>query len=570
MNERQGRILVLRGFLISDDKKLDQGRVSVGSTLIIGRTSECGFIVDDTGASRHHVEIKLDPDGYTWRDLGSTNGTFLNGKAMRAGQLSDGDEFKIGSTVIRFETAEGDTIPNSDGKATLFGATLLDSLDDVDAETGETNTTDNLLRAVYTVMNDIAANYEPCALVDKILTTTMFAIGAQRGAVLFASDDGGALQPCPACGDVHSIRDGILEHSTTSEVRISQTIARRVLDEGESVLFQDTATDQEFNTAESIMSLNLRSIICVPLRGKMGALGILYIDSDRPKQQYTHEHMLLSTAVGNSAGLALENAKMHKDILDRQRINQEIEYAGIIQEGFLVKTWPTADARFEVFGETRPAKVVGGDFYDFVQPAHDRIGLLIADVSGKGVPAALAMAQLLAEFRVHVLHEESPAEVLRALNETMEKRSQRGMFCTMCYLTLDLTTGEAICANAGHHPIIRIGKNSVDEFGDPTGPPVGIMPDGPWENTTYTLTPGDSVLLYTDGIVEARGAQTKSDVDFDTASEYGLENLQQILKGLHGEHPENLVEEIIRDVHRYCEPALPHDDCTLIGMRYAG
>jgi serine phosphatase RsbU (regulator of sigma subunit) len=144
------------------------------------------------------------------------------------------------------------------------------------------------------------------------------------------------------------------------------------------------------------------------------------------------------------------------------------------------------------------------------------------------------------------------------------------MFCTMCYLTLDLTTGEAICANAGHHPIIRIGKNSVDEFGDPTGPPVGIMPDGPWENTTYTLTPGDSVLLYTDGIVEARGAQTKSDVDFDTASEYGLENLQQILKGLHGEHPENLVEEIIRDVHRYCEPALPHDDCTLIGMRYAG
>ncbi len=559
---------MLRGFLSSDNEKLDQGRVAIGSTLVIGRTHECGFVVDDTGASRRHVEIKLESDGYTWHDLGSTNGTYLNGKSMRAGRLIDGDEFQIGSTVIRFETAEGDTIPNVESGAALLGATLVDTLDGMDAEDGKSNRAGNLLQAVYSVMNDIAANYEPCALVDKILTTTMFAIGAQRGAVLFAGDDG-ELQPCLACGEVHSIRDGVLEKSTASEVRISQTVARRVLKGGESVLFQDTAADQEFNTAESIMSLNLRSIICVPLRGKMGALGILYINSDRPKQQYTHEHMLLSTAVGNSAGLALENAKMHQDILDRQRISQEIEYAGIIQEGFLVKTWPTADRRFEVYGETRPAKVVGGDFYDFVQPAPDRIGLLIADVSGKGVPAALAMAQLLAEFRVHVLHGNSPAEVLRILNQTMEERSQRGMFCTMCYLTLDLGTGKAVCANAGHHPIIRIAKGGVEEFGEPTGPPIGILPQGPWEDTKYTLSSGDSLLLYTDGIVEARGAQTKSEVNFDETSEYGFESLQDLLEGLHGQHPETLVGEVIRDVQRYCEPALPHDDCTLIAMRYA-
>lgn len=109
--------------------------------------------------------------------------------------------------------------------------------------------------------------------------------------------------------------------------------------------------------------------------------------------------MLLSTAVGNSAGLALENARMHVQIVEKNRTDSEIQHAWQIQQGFLINEWPEDDARFKVYGDTRPAKTVGGDFYDFVQPDDAHVGLLIGDVSGKGVPAALTMAQLLTEFR---------------------------------------------------------------------------------------------------------------------------------------------------------------------------
>ena len=211
------------------------------------------------------------------------------------------------------------------------------------------------MRAVYAVMNEIASDYEPCSLVDRVLETTMRAIDAQRGAIYFAGDAGDELLPCPVCGHVHLIRDGQLRRAASGEITISKTVAHRVLAGGETVLFQDSDGDGELSTAESIMSLHLRSIICVPLRGKFGVRGILYVDTDRPGHQYTREDMLLTTAVGNSAGLALENVTMHRQILEKQRIEQEIALAWTIQEGFLVKEWPKDDARFEVYGQTLPA-----------------------------------------------------------------------------------------------------------------------------------------------------------------------------------------------------------------------
>ena len=209
----------------------------------------------------------------------------------------------------------------------------------------------------------------------------------------------------------------------------------------------------------SIAALNLTSILCVPIRTQNEILGILYIDTDIADHEYTEDDMLLAAAAGNSAGLALENARIHQDLLEKQRIEQDIEAAWTIQEGFLVSDWPTDDPRFEVYGLTRPAKVVGGDFYDFARIDEDHVGLLIGDVSGKGVPAALTMAQLLAEFRLCATGADSPAEVLRRLNERMVVRSRRGTFCTAALVALNLGTGNFMGANAGHHPVLRISSD---------------------------------------------------------------------------------------------------------------
>lgn len=548
--------------MASDKEK--KTRVPVRDSVVIGRTADCDFVINDVAASRHHVRIEARNGEFHWKDLGSTNGTMVNGRPLTEGKLEHGDRIQIGTTEIRFEIESV-----TEDKPGMFGASTKPLPEGPEAM--PVPSADRLLDAVYQVMNEIATNYEPCSLVDSILQTTMRAIDAQRGAVLFAGESAEDLKPCPVCGFVHTIREGVLSHTNVGDIKISGTVARRVLRGGESVLYQDTAQDAEFDAAESIVALRLRSIICVPLRGNMGILGILYIDSDRPKQYYTHEHMLLSTAVGHSAGLALENAQMHQQLLEKQRIEQDIEYAGIIQEGFLQKKWPEADPRFEVYGDTRPAKTVGGDFYDFVQPDVNTIGVLIGDVSGKGVPAALAMAQMLAEFRVRAMQEPSPAEVLRWLNVTMTERSRRGMFCTACYLTVDLRTGTVTCANAGHHAVLRVNRLGVQEFGQALELPLGILRETRYENEQTQLDPDDTLLLYTDGIIEARGAATHNGLeDANETDEYGLDALKILAKGLYGMSPKLLVEEVLKDVLRFCEPASPHDDCTLLGLRYLG
>ncbi len=540
----------------------------VGDSIVIGRTGDCGFVIHDAAASRRHMEIKARGEAYHWRDLDSTNGVYVNDHKAAEGILQPGDRIRIGSTVLVFE--QGDEDPSGSGKnSTLTGLheDILERLEQSQEEGGPSEA-DVLLEAVHAVMNDIASNYEPCGLVDRILETTMKAIDAQRGAVFFAGR-GDRLEPCPVCGTVHMIENGELRHADSDALQISKTVARRVLKGGESVLIRDVDRESQLDTAASVLALDLRSIICVPLSGKYGILGILYIDSNRPGNSYTHAHMLLSTAVGNSAGLALENAQLHQEILAKQRIEQEIQFAATIQEGFLVHDWPEDEHRYAIYAETRPAKVIGGDFYDFVKLSTGKLGLLVGDVSGKGVPAALSMAQVLAEFRMHAVRGKSPLEVVRALNRSQCRRSQRGMFVTLLYAVLDPDTGTCTSTNAGHHPALCVRRQGSLEFAQPTGPPIGVLPDATWEESELRLEPGDTIFIYTDGIVEARGAETQHERESGVA-EYGVSSLRLLAEDLRAEPPEIVVKEVLKDVQRYAEPSSPHDDCTLLALRYLG
>lgn len=555
-------------YLVEESDPRGVTRVKVGDSLVIGRTGDCGFVIHDAAASRRHMEIKERDGDYVWRDLDSTNGVYVNEEKRTEGLLHPGDRIRIGSTVLVFEVSDDDAQPMEPGSSTaVLRANFLEKLEH-SHEAGPEAEADVLLEAVHAVMNDVASIYEPCSLVDRILETTMKAIHAQRGAIFFAGRED-RLEPCPVCGTVHMIENGELKHAERDTIEISNTVARRVLKGGESVLIRDVERERQLDTAASVLALELRSIICVPLRGKYGILGILYIDSNRPGSGYTHAHMLLSTAVGNSAGLALENAQFHQEILAKQRMEQEIQFAANIQEGFLVHDWPSQESRYQVYAETRPAKIIGGDFYDFVKLNSGKVGVLVGDVSGKGVPAALTMAQVLAEFRMHAVRDKSPLEVIRALNRSQCRRSQRGMFVTLLYAVFDPRTGTCQCANAGHHPGLCVRRQGCVEFAAPSGPPIGVIKSAQWEESEIRLEPGDTIYLYTDGIVEARGAQTRQEKGAGPV-EYGVSSLRVLAEDLRGEPPDVVVKEMLRDVQRFAEPAAPHDDCTLLALRYTG
>jgi len=552
---------VQQGFLRYQPGGADRQKIPIGNQLVIGRTADCGLIIDDPAASRHHVEIVREGDSFFWKDLKSSNGTQVNGIRKSGGLLHPGDRFQIGNTVVIFEVE--DIEPSGDPG--MVRQTILDPGARTALSPGEVKAVD-LLRAVYTVTNEIATNYETCQLVDRILETTIKAVDAERGAVLFGKGDGEELFPCPVCGHIHMIQEEVLTHAERGEIGISRSVARHVLKGGESVLYKDTGLPGELNASESIQKLSLRSIICVPLRGKFGILGVLYMDTRRPERRFSSEDLLLSTAVGNSAGLALENANLHGEILEKQRIDQEIEHAGAIQRGFLLGEWPAAQDRFRVYGETRPARIVGGDFYDFLQLDSRRVGILIGDVSGKGVPAALAMAQILAEFRLYARELSSPVEMLGALNENLAKRSQRGQFCTLCWLILDLPTGKVVWANAGHHSPILIQGERASVLPLASGPPVGLLSGLQWEDQEAAVAGGGTILLYTDGVVEARSGATAREPG--NREQFGLQRLLRIVEGSSGLPPRDLIDRVNGEVLAFCAPAKPHDDVTMIALGY--
>jgi sigma-B regulation protein RsbU (phosphoserine phosphatase) len=532
--------------------------------MIVGRGGNCDLVVRDLAASRQHLESRRVADGYECRDLDSRNGTQVNGEPIVVHRLVDGDEIRIGKTSLVFSLSSGVEAPPME--KTVFLQTIIEPSGSVMAPPSSRSKV--LLEAAYTLMNSLSSNFNPCELVDTILSTTMRAVGAQRGAVLFAGGEG-ELVPCPECGHVHTIRDGIPRLAGLDEVKISESVATRVLRGGENVLFQSARTDRVVDPTASIAALHLTSILCVPIRTQNAIHGILYIDTDVADHEYSEDDMLLAAAAGNSAGLALENARIHRDLLDKQRIDQDIEAAWTIQEGFLVHNWPTDDPRFDIYGITRPAKVVGGDFYDFARLDDDHVGLLIGDVSGKGVPAALTMALLLAEFRLCATGADSTAEVLRRLNERMVGRSRRGTFCTAALVALNLHTGRLMAANAGHHPVLRISCDRIATILPASGPPLGILPGIDWRDDEEIIQPGETILLYTDGIAEAKRPDGRA-TDGREDGEYGVKGLEEVARERCGDEPHALIEAILDDVDRYCSPLAPHDDCTMIALRYHG
>ena len=554
-----------QGYVVTGDGT-EQRRVAVGSSLVIGRAADNGLVLRDTAASRRHVEIRPSGNGYLCRDLGSRNGTIVNGSPTSVCELKHGDHLLVGETMLRFELGTDSAASSVPGK-TVFMQTVLDSTGEEQVQPPPSNAKE-LLEGAYTVMNALASNFNPCDLVDRILETTTSAIHAHRGAVLFAGPEG-RLMPCSVCGNVHTIHHGVSEPAKVDQINISESVARRVLRDGENVLYQSGWADKSMDPSASIAALKLTSILCVPIRTQDEILGILYMDSDVADHGYTQDDLLLAAAAGNSAGLALKNARNHQDLLEKQRMEQDIEAAGTIQAGFLVSDWPQDDHRFEVYGTTRPARVVGGDFYDFARLDEHRLGMLIGDVSGKGVPAALTMAQLLAEFRLSAPGVTSPAELLAKLNEGLVSRSQRGMFCTTAVLAIDLRDGRILGANAGHHPMLVVSEDRIASVLEPSGPPIGVVAGISWRDETGKVRPGETMVFYTDGIVEARSGATRVP-GRTTEGEYGLHRLERVIREHYPSSPRQLVDAVISEVDDYCAPMSPHDDCTMIALRYNG
>jgi serine phosphatase RsbU (regulator of sigma subunit) len=316
----------------------------------------------------------------------------------------------------------------------------------------------------------------------------------------------------------------------------------------------------------SVFDLKLRAVMCVPLAGgrdRPGAKrlppGALYVDSRAATREFNHRDLGLFHALARNISIALENARLHLDSLEKQRIEKNLELAQAIQDG-LMPPVPKDVPGLEIHGWFRPAEQTSGDFYDFVKTADGRLAVVIGDVSGHGIGPALITAAAQGGLRSYLRVLPDPAAALSMHNQDLSERIDDGMFLTLLLLVFG-DDGSMQVLNAGHHPALLVRRGEVLST-QGHGAALGMLPDVPNEVTqTFALEPGDLLLAFTDGLIEAQDQA-------DRTLLYGEERVRELLV----EHAArgSSAEEVARSL---AESALAFaggkhaDDITLVVVR---
>jgi serine phosphatase RsbU (regulator of sigma subunit) len=295
--------------------------------------------------------------------------------------------------------------------------------------------------------------------------------------------------------------------------QFSKTIVRKCLKSLESYLSEDASSDANLGLAQSIAEFRIRSVMCVPLvTPDNKALGVIQLDSQDRTKKFSQEDVKLLMCVSNQASIALDNAHMHEELLKRVKLDEENKAATKVQLALLPHSLPVVEG-YEFFAHYLPARTVGGDYYDFIKLPNGRLNVLLGDVSGKGVPAALIVARVSGEARVSMFMKPEIAEAVTHLNELFFAANFEDRFLTLAATSIDLSTNKVTIVNAGHvtpwlyRQTTRILEKPVPH--DTSGFAIGWVPENTYESITIDLTPGDTLILCTDGILDAEAASGK-------------------------------------------------------------
>jgi phosphoserine phosphatase RsbU/P len=338
-------------------------------------------------------------------------------------------------------------------------------------------------------------------------------------------------------------------------LKLGQGIAGTVAQEGKPLLLEDAYTHPKFHRAhDDATGYRTKSMITVPLKIGERITGVAQVINRLDGSVFDADDLELFIALCGMAAIAIENAQMHKSLMEKQRLVKDMEFARTVQESFLPQTAPEITS-YKFSAHYTPAQEVGGDFYDFIHLDRGRIGIVIGDVSGKGVPAALYMAKLGSDLRTLAFTEKDPASALQKLNTMLAERSRRGMFATLLYVELETQSGKLTISNAGHlPPLIKKADGSVGKLATAGGSPLGILPGMQFGQETAMLDRGGTVILYTDGIIEAMN---------DKEALYGYERFEALVRKS-DPNPEVLKSAIIDDVNLFTGLSPQHDDMTLV------
>ncbi len=356
---------------------------------------------------------------------------------------------------------------------------------------------------LFELSNHVASTIELQAILDWVCQKVAALLRADEGAMKLLGPDLGlptavtlAAKPAEGPG------------SGSWEKPVSMSVMGYLLHKSESLATPDITQDARFVGLRGY-STRVRSVLAVPLRVENRVTGMLAVTQRTPGRNWTRDEIQLLEIVGSHSASVIEQARLRAEAVEKKRLEQEqqqmereLNLARDIQMG-LVPSAPLRLGHWEVHGVVIPARQVGGDYFDYFPLGEQRFGVTIADVSGKGVPAAMLMANVQASVRAFCDGERPVPEAVRRINQSVSRSQAGGKFITLFYGEVDLAAGVMRYTNAGHnYPLLRRADGSVEELKD-GGHLIGIFRDSEYQQGEVRLAPGDALLLYSDGLSEA-------------------------------------------------------------------
>lgn len=528
----------------------------------LGRSSDNDIPIQDPFCSGHHAFIYSSDSHYIVRDNGSKNGTFLNGKRIQGeAELNKGDEILIGSTRVIFDKELSTNVEVTDAGPDSANINTIMHIKDVfkkpdisttiraaakELDIDRIKTEHRSFSVISEVSKALVLHMPMHDLLEHIMDLIGENLPMDRGILMLK--EGNPAQLIPKVVRINNKR------LMDQRILVSQSIVNMVMNKHSSVLISDVQADPRLKSKDSILKLNIHSAVCVPLWNNKEIIGIIYSDRISLLKPFAEEDLRLLTLLANLAAVKIENIRATELSIEKEKMEKELALAAQIQRDFLPKMTPDLPG-FDITGDMIPCSQVGGDYYDFIPVDCDRLGIVIADVSGKGVGASLHMASLRASLHSEVHPDYNIDKMAEKLNNSVHRDTQINCFITFFYCELDQKTGQLEFVNAGHNPPIVINKKGEILRLESVGLCLGMFPDVEYKSQRITLNPDDVMVLYTDGITEGRNKENK---------EFEEEKLIKFLKKHTKLSAPDLLKDVFEEVDSFTSGVEQMDDMTLV------
>ncbi len=410
-----------------------------------------------------------------------------------------------------------------------------------------------LRRAVeeLSVLNDLAraigASYNLQDIMQTIIHRSLRAVHAEQGVITLVDREADA--------PMKTLVRTMVSSSKHPQYHFNQSLLGWMHLNKKPLLINDPQGDERFRGVR--WDESVKSLLCVPMMVKSTLMGVLSVYNKRDGTSFTEEDQRLLAIIAAQSGQVVENARLYEEELALQRMKEEVRLASRIQLDLLPKSGPVVPG-YDIAGKSIPAQLVGGDYFDFIPVDATRTAVCLGDVSGKGLPASLLMANLQATLRGQTLLCDSAKVCLQRANKLLFESTSTEKFVTLFYGILDSEKHSLRFCNAGHdNPFLF--RESAEPARLATGGIVlSIMEDFPYEEETVPLQEGDCVVIYSDGVTEAINPSQEM---------FGEARLAQVIRDHRGATSGEMIEHIIAAVRAHAGGAPQMDDITIVAVR---